>query len=118
MLRFVVYDDRNPDRCLHTQKCYSKEDGLQEGRDYIRMMYQDPDDGVVPVHLSVRVETAWYKTTVYDDAFPTVSLAEHLCEKDLQAVTEAKHTVENLKRGDIRAIGRYTFRLQTEWRKC
>ena len=118
MLRLVVFDDRRPEHSLYTEKCFSKEDGIQEGHHYIRMMFQDPDDGVIPSHLSVRVETARFITEVYDDAHPEEIHSSFESEKELAVVHEAMQALKVLRGGSVHPVGRYTFRLKKEWRKC
>ena len=118
MFRVIVFDDREPDGCIYVQKCKSEEDGIREGRHYIKMMFQDPDDGYIPSHLDVRVEVARFITEVYDDAFPQDIHSSFESEKELQVIFEAKQALEVLRHGPVIPVGRYTFRLRKEWREC
>lgn len=118
MLRLVVFDDRTPEHSIHTEKCFSKEEGMEEGYRYIRTMFRDPDDGYIPSHLSVRVEVARFITEVYDDAFPDEVHSSFESEKELAVINEATQALRILRGGPMHAVGRYTFRLKKEWRKC
>lgn len=49
-----LYDDRDESKTVERQTCYSEEDAYQTAR-WMLKQWEDPDDGVRPLHLCSRV---------------------------------------------------------------
>lgn len=51
-----VYDDRDPTNIFYTVYTYTDDEAYSHCRNYINMMFKDPDDGVIPSHITYKVE--------------------------------------------------------------
>jgi hypothetical protein len=49
-----LYDDRDPEHVIDSYVSSNADDAWDEAR-RMRDMFRDPDDGVYPVHLCIRV---------------------------------------------------------------
>lgn len=49
-----LYDDRDPEHVIDSYKSSNADDAWDEAR-RMRDQFRDPDDGVYPLHLKIRV---------------------------------------------------------------